>query len=191
MSDLGTRAAEELPDDSAERTTEVGLDLPAEVERLEARCLELTEAHARAIADYRNLERRTAQGRVELRQQTTAAVVTDLLPVYDDLTRALEAVGDDLRGHDWLDGITLIREKFQRAVARTGAEEFEVLGTSFDPRVHQAVGFAAGRESEVVAVVQSGWTIGDQLIRPAMVMVGNGDASSETQTPTGQQSPAS
>ncbi len=191
MSDLGTRAAEELPDDSAERTAEVGLDLPAEVERLEARCLELTEAHARAIADYRNLERRTAQGRVELRQQTTAAVVTDLLPVYDDLTRALEAVSDDLRGHDWLDGITLIREKFQRAVARTGAEEFEVLGTSFDPRVHQAVGFAAGRESEVVAVVQSGWTIGDQLIRPAMVMVGNGDASSETQTPTGQQSPAS
>jgi len=153
---------------------------PATIEELQARCQELTDLHARAIADYRNLERRTQEGRAELRRLTTAAVVINLLPVYDDLTRALDAVDEDLKDREWISGISLIREKFQGVINATGAAELEALGKPFDPRYHEAIGYAAGPEGQVVHVMQSGWAIDDHVVRPAMVMVGSGDAPAET-----------
>lgn len=150
------------------------------IEELEARCQELADLHARAVADYRNLERRTQEGRAELRRLTTASVVINLLPIYDDLTRALNAVDDGMKDHDWVSGINLIREKFQGVINATGATELDALGKPFDPRYHEAVGYAAGPDGQVVHVMQSGWVIDDHVIRPAMVMVGSGDAPAQS-----------
>ena len=152
----------------------------ASPEQLEARIEELEQAHARALADYRNLERRTVEGRDELRRLTTAAAIINLLPVYDDLSRAIESVEDDIAEHRWVEGIQLIRDKFRGILDATGARELEALGKPFDPRVHEAVGYAAGPEGHVVHVMQSGWAIGDHVVRPAMVMVGSGDAPTAT-----------
>lgn len=169
--------AEAVPADLPEGAADAAADQPMTMEELEARCDELAAAQARAVADYRNLERRTQEGRSELRRLTTASVVINLLPIYDDLTRALEAVDDDIAERDWVSGISLIRDKFQGVVAATGARELEALGKPFDPRLHQAVGYAAGPDGQVVHVVESGWTVDDHVIRPAMVMVGSGDSA--------------
>ena len=177
MSDERPPDAEAVPADSPETEAEIAPGAPATMEELEARCAELVSAHARAVADYRNLERRTQEGRAELRRLTTASVVINLLPIYDDLTRALEAVDDDIAERDWISGIVLIRDKFQRVIAATGAHELEALGKPFDPRLHQAVGYAAGPDGQVVHVMQSGWAVDDHVVRPAMVMVGSGDAA--------------
>ena len=147
------------------------------VAELEAKVAELEQAQARALADYRNLERRTTEGRAELRRLTTASAIINLLPVYDDLTRAIEAVAQDIAEHEWVAGIELIRDKFRGVLDATGASEIEALGQSFDPRLHEAMGYAAGPEGQVVHVMQSGWAIDDHVVRPAMVMVGNGDGA--------------
>ena len=177
MSDERPTDAEAVPADLPETEAEPVVDVALTMEDLEARCDELAAAHARAIADYRNLERRTQEGRAELRRLTTASVVINVLPIYDDLTRALEAVDEDIAERDWVSGISLIRDKFQGVVAATGAQELEALGQPFDPRLHQAVGYAAGPDGLVVHVMQSGWVVDDHVIRPAMVMVGSGDAA--------------
>ncbi len=148
---------------------------PPSVADLEAKIAELEQAQARALADYRNLERRTSEGRAELRRLTTASAVINLLPIYDDLNRAIEAVEDDIAEHDWVSGISLIRDKFRGVLDATGASEIEALGKPFDPRMHEAMGYAAGPEGQIVHVMQSGWAIDEHVVRPAMVMVGNGD----------------
>ena len=148
---------------------------PPTVEQLQAKIAELEQAQARALADYRNLERRTAEGRAELRRLTTASAIINLLPVYDDLNRAIEAVEHDIAEHEWVAGISLIRDKFRGVLDATGASEIDALGKPFDPRLHEAMGYAAGPEGQVVHVMQSGWAIDEHVVRPAMVMVGNGD----------------
>jgi molecular chaperone GrpE len=177
MSDDYSTDTEAAPADLPESKADPDADTPVTIEDLAARCDELVAAHARAVADYRNLERRTQEGRAELRRLTTASVVINVLPIYDDLTRALEAVDEDIADRDWVSGISLIRDKFQGVVAATGAQELESLGQPFDPRLHQAVGYAAGPDGQVVHVMQSGWAVDDHVIRPAMVMVGSGDAA--------------
>jgi molecular chaperone GrpE len=113
---------------------------PPTTAELEARIVELEVTQARAIADYRNLERRTTEARGELRRVTTASVVINLLPVHDDLSRAIEAVADDIAEHEWVAGIQLIRDKFSNVLGATGAQEIEALGKPFDPRFHEAMG---------------------------------------------------
>lgn len=169
---------EPLQDENAPSEDAGGVAAPADppsVEDLEAKIAELEQAQARALADYRNLERRTTEGRAELRRLTTASAIINLLPVYDDLTRAIEAVEADIAEHDWVSGITLIRDKFRGVLDATGASEIDALGKPFDPRMHEAMGYATGPEGQVVHVMQSGWAIDDHVVRPAMVMVGNGD----------------
>jgi molecular chaperone GrpE len=148
---------------------------PPTVPELQAKIVELEQAQARAIADYRNLERRTTEARGELRRLTTASVVINLLPVHDDLNRALDAVAHDITEHEWVAGIQLIRNKFSGVLGTTGAQEIEALGKAFDPRLHEAMGYAAGPEGQVVHVMQSGWAIDEHVVRPSMVMVGSGD----------------
>jgi molecular chaperone GrpE len=152
------------------------------IEDLEARIVELEQAQARALADYRNLERRTSEGRAELRRLTTASVVINLIPVYDDLNRAIDAVANDIAEHEWVAGISLIRDKFRGVLDATGASEIEALGKPFDPRQHEALGYAAGPEGQVVHVMQSGWAVDDHVVRPAMVMVGSGDGPEPSST---------
>ena len=149
-------------------------ELNLALEQALLRCKELEDAHTRAIADYRNLERRTEEGRLELRRLTTASVIINILPIYDDLTRAFEVIDLSIQNHDWVSGISLIHEKFRGVITSTGAIEIEALNQPFNPKFHEAIGYAEGAEGEVVKVMQSGWIIDDNVIRPAMVMVGNG-----------------
>ena len=152
------------------------------IEDLQNQITELEDAQARAIADYRNLERRTTEGRLELRRLTTASLIINLLPIYDDLMRAIEAVPGDLQSHEWVGGIELIREKFRGSFQVLGASEIQALGKSFDPRLHEAMGSIPGADGKIINVMQSGWAIDEQVVRPALVMVGNGDSQEEPLT---------
>jgi len=157
-----------------EATENIETELNLALEQSLLKCKELEDAHARAIADYRNLERRTEEGRLDLRRLTTASVIINLLPIYDDLTRALEVIDPSIRNNDWVSGIYLIHEKFRGVITATGATEIEALQQPFNPKFHEAIGYAEGKEGEVVQVMQSGWIIDDNVIRPSMVMIGNG-----------------
>ncbi len=128
----------------------------------------------RAQADYLNLKRRTEQERSEMTQFANAMLMRNLLPVLDDLERALENVSERLAGLTWVEGIILIYRKLKAVLEGHGLSEIKSLGEPFDPNLHEAVLYGEGEEGKVIAELQKGYKLHDRVIRPAMVKVGKG-----------------
>jgi len=182
---------EERPPD-AEATPVAEQDEPQDVEGLQARVAEEKEKAQtfmanwqRAAADMQNLKRRMEQERSEVARLANASLVINLLPLMDDLERALHEVDVNLAGLTWIDGIRLIYRKFEAVLQNAGVSEIEADGQQFDPNVHEAISEAPGEEGKIVSVVQRGYKLGDRVIRPAMVVVGKG----AVEPPAGQEQP--
>lgn len=135
----------------------------------------------RAAADYQNLKRRVDQERSEVTQLANASLMINLLPLIDDLERALENVDSHLAGLTWLDGIRLIHRKFQALLEMYGVTEIPAENQDFDPNVHEAIMYSDGEEGKVINVAQKGYMLGGRVLRPAMVVVGNGGKQQEEQ----------
>jgi molecular chaperone GrpE len=180
-----------------EMTTERDQDAagaPAEenVEALRAQLAEEREkaksfyqSWQRAAADFQNYKRRVEDERSETARLASAALIINLLPLLDDLDRALKNVDTHLASLTWVDGIRLIYRKFEALIEMAGVREIEADGQTFDPSQHEAVSQAPGEDNKVISVVQKGYKLGDRVIRPAMVVVGHGE-SSTTQEGNGQ-----
>jgi len=160
--------------DSAERG-ELSLEeqLAAERERAET----YYRNWQRSAADFINYKRRVEQERAEAARMANAAVAINLLPVFDDLDRAVEAVDAHLAGLNWVQGILAIHRKFKALLESMGVTEIAAAGEMFDPNVHEAVGREPGEEGKVLHVLQKGYKLGDRVLRPAMVIVGSGEAA--------------
>jgi molecular chaperone GrpE len=128
----------------------------------------------RAAADFQNYKRRTEQEREEIGRLANAALVINVLPILDDLERALTSVDAHLAGLTWVDGIWLIYRKLQALLEASGVKQIQTEGQEFDPRYHEAVMTGEGEEGKVVSEVQKGYMLGDRVLRPAMVVVGRG-----------------
>ena len=128
----------------------------------------------RAAADFQNYKRRTDQEREELGRLANAALVINILPILDDLERALTSVDARLAGLTWIDGIRLIYRKFQAVLEASGVREIKAEGEDFDPRFHEAVMYGEGEEGKVISEVQKGYMLGDRVIRPSAVVIGRG-----------------
>jgi molecular chaperone GrpE len=126
----------------------------------------------RAAADYQNFKRRVEQERSEFTQIANASLIFNLLPIVDDLERALDNVDAHLAGLTWLDGVRLIHRKFEALLEMNGVAEIPADGQDFDPNVHEAVMYAEGEAGKVLNVAQKGYTLGGRVLRPAMVVVG-------------------
>ncbi len=174
--------------DSEENTASAGApgtdELPSDVESLKAllederqKSQGFMASWQRAAADYRNYKRRVEEERSETARFASAALIINLLPMIDDLERALMNVDTHLAGLTWVDGIRLIHRKFQAVLEMTGVQEIEADGQTFDPSQHEAVSQCPGEENKIIAVVQKGYKLGDRVIRPAMVVVGDGTVS--------------
>jgi len=133
----------------------------------------------RAAADYQNYKRRMEEERSEVGRIASASFIINLLPLMDDIERALRDVDAKLAGLTWIDGIWLIYRKFEAVLQNAGVTEIEADGVMFDPTVHEAISEAEGEEGKVVSVVQKGYKLGDRVLRPAMVVVGNGGGTKE------------
>ena len=128
----------------------------------------------RSAADFINFKRRVEQERSETARMATAALVINLLPVYDDLDRAVGTVDANLAGLNWVQGIIAIQKKFASLLEAMNVTEVPAEGQPFDPERHEAVGQQPGAAGQVLHVLQKGYQFGDRLIRPAMVIVGDG-----------------
>ena len=159
-------ATDGLPDDAA-----------GTIEALRAELEEARTQHMRAAADYQNLQRRSQQERAEYTRHAQVALVLNFLPVLDDLNRALDAV-DAAADEGFVEGVRLVRQKFWGVLESMGVREVEALGQPFDPQVHEAVSYAPGPEGQVVQLVHAGYVMNDRVVRPAMVLVGNGEGAS-------------
>ena len=167
------------PTDEVAPETGDTTDNTESVESLRAQLEEAQAAHARARADYANLERRSQEQRLEVGRAALTDAVRGFLPVLDDLLRAIEAAETNATEGEaaWLEGVRLVAQKFKNVLDQHGVEEIHALGQPFDPTKHEAVGAAPGPEGMVVHLLQRGYTLRDRVIRPAMVMVGNGEGT--------------
>ena len=123
-------------------------------------------------------KRRVEQDRAETARMASAALVINLLPVFDDLDRAVGTVDAKLAGLNWVQGIIAIEKKFASLLEAMNVTEVPADGQAFDPERHEAVGQQPGAAGKVLYVVQKGYQFGDRVIRPAMVIVGDGSDSS-------------
>jgi len=144
-----------------------------DVEALKQERDELQDRLLRSAAEFDNYRKRTERERRELSDAVSADLIRDVLPVVDDLERALAAAADSpdkaLRS-----GVELIHRQLLEAMRRRGAESFQTVGEDFDPAWHEALASEPAdgrRDGEITAEIRRGYRIGQRLIRPAMVKV--------------------
>lgn len=144
---------------------------PDPLEELRRERDSLQDRLLRTAAEFDNYRKRMDRERRELAEYTAGEVMTELLPIVDNLERALQAAAEDdpLRK-----GVELIHRQMLDVLRKRGVKPIEALGADFDPNFHQAViheESAEHREGEVMEELQRGYVIGDRLLRPAMVKV--------------------
>lgn len=134
---------------------------------------ELTLALQRERADAENLRRRYDQQISELSSVVRAGVVKDMLPVIDNLERALIHVPKDLEQNDYVKGVRGVVSQFQKTLKDLGVERVKTVGEVFDPELHEAVSMEEGDgDKEIISEeLQSGYLVNGEVIRHAMVRV--------------------
>jgi len=149
--------------------------LREELDKAKAQAAEYLDGWQRARAELANARKRFDKERNEAAQLANGLLIAKLLPVLDDLDRAIKTMPDDLRQHTWVDGVTLIQRKFQAVLESEGVKPIEVKpGDKFDPAWHEAVTHEENQEHKegaIIAEVQKGYQFGEQVLRPALVRV--------------------
>lgn len=140
---------------------------------LEQHILELTDALQRERADIINVRRRHDEQISGLKNMVKAGVIRDLLPVIDNFERGLKHVPKDLEANDYIKGVQSVVKQFETTLETIGVVRIKTLGEVFDPRLHEAVALEDGDgTTEVVSEeLQAGYTLGEEVIRHAMVRV--------------------
>ena len=152
-------------DVSAEAASAAG-ELQREKDALQDRLL-------RTAAEFDNYRKRIERERRDQADSAAASAIEDLLPIIDNLERALQApVGTDAEGYR--KGVELVHQQMMELLRRRGVKPIQAIGADFDPRFHEAVVHEASadhREGEVMEELRRGYTLGERLLRPAMVKV--------------------
>lgn len=142
------------------------------IKDLEAQINELTDALQRERADAMNVRRRAEEERAGLGSFYKANVVRELLPVIDNFERALKHTPKELETNDYIKGVQGIAKQFEDVLTKLGVERIKTVGEAFDPNLHEAVSHEEGDGPELVSEeLQAGYTLGDEVIRHAMVRV--------------------
>ena len=149
-------------------------ELQRQFEAEQARADECLNLLQRTQADFINYKRRTAQEQNEGRVAAQAAILAQILPVLDDLGRALQSTPEELRNNSWAQGILLVSKRLTSVLEQTGVRQIGQPGEKFDPHWHEAVSKETRSdvpEGSIVQVYQPGYVLGDRIIRPAQVAV--------------------
>lgn len=128
----------------------------------------------RAVADYQNLQNRTSRQRAEASEEGVARIVRELLPVIDNLTRAIEATQESDNIEKLLEGLGIIEHQLKTTLQEFGVEAVEAIGKPFDPAVHEAMLQEPSSEHAPNTVVREflrGYTHKERVLRPSKVSV--------------------
>jgi molecular chaperone GrpE len=150
-----------------------------ESERLRRALDDERQRNVRLQADLENFRRRAGREQEMARRDGRRAALLPLLPVLDTLERALDA-GSTVP--DFYEGVAATQRLFMSALREAGAEPVESVGQPFDPKVHEAVATVVAHGVEpgtVVREIRRGWRLGDELLRPAQVMVASSAEATE------------
>jgi len=146
----------------------------------QAEAARLKDALLRTAADYDNFRKRTRRELEEARRNGREDLLRTLLPVFDNLERAIQSGQRTSDVKAMTEGLTMVGRQFTDALGREGIARVATVGRAFDPSVHEAIQQVETNEHQagtVIAEVQPGYTQGDRLLRAAMVVVARGKSS--------------
>jgi molecular chaperone GrpE len=133
----------------------------------------------RAQADFTNYKRYTEQEKAENLKFANVGLLAAVLPVLDDFERALAMIPIEDTNQKWMDGLELIRRKFKDILVKQGVTQIQSLGMEFDCRFMEAVTTGPGKNDTVIQELEKGYKLLDKVIRPARVVVGNGEEANK------------
>ena len=132
--------------------------------------------HRRALDEFEQVRARMRRDTAREVERNRRAIITELLDVLDNLDRAIAAAGSNAESDALLKGVRLVREQFLAKLQGFGVTRLDALDRPFDAAHHEAISTAPvadpAHEGRVVAVVKEGYAIGDEILRPASVVVG-------------------
>jgi molecular chaperone GrpE len=156
---------------------------PTKVQELEERADRLMANWQRAQADLANYRKQVEREQLELVKLTTEGLTADTLSVLDDFERAFTTIPQNLQLLTWIEGVWLVYKKLEAILNARGLTAIEAeAAQSFDANLHQALSEVEGDTGTIVEVIQKGYTMGGRLLRPVLVSVGKGSATTEEQT---------
>ena len=176
-------AAEAAANVENEAVKEAVASEPDPLELLKAENAELRDRYLRLAAEMDNLRRRTEREVKDAKSYSVAGFARDMLAVSDNLRRALDAIPPEAKATGdaglttLIEGVDMTERSMLSALERHGVRKLEPVGQKFDPNFHQAMFEVPNAEvpnNTVVQVVQAGFSIGERVLRPAMVGVAKG-----------------
>lgn len=134
----------------------------------EERFVEVDGKYKRALADYQNLLKRTADEKAEFMKYANEQIILDFLPVLDNLKTSMEHLDEAAETNGWAQGVKYIIKQFEDVLKNLGVEEIEAEGKKFDPKTMDAL---EGEGEKVKKVVKPGYTLKGKVIVPVKVVL--------------------
>jgi molecular chaperone GrpE len=170
-----TEQDNELPEDAiAGSTAEAAAAVDDPIAKLQAEANESRDRALRAVAELENVRKRLRREMDDERKYALMPLVSDLLPVVDDIGRTVAAAEKNADLATLLAGVKMVAQKLEDTLGKHNAKRIEALGQPFDPNVHAAIlqqPVADQPPNTVVTVAQEGYTLHDRVVRPAQVIV--------------------
>ncbi len=152
-------------------------ELNEELQQAQGKAKEFFEGWQRERADFANYKRRVDRDQQALSQNLKADIIKKYLPVLDDLERAMKARPTEGPAATWANGIELIMRKLQNILESEGVKRIPAETEEFNPNRHEAISYEESPDhkgGDIIEVVQQGYTLGDRVLRPALVRVARG-----------------
>ena len=163
----------EEPKKTEEIKEEKSVDLEKALADANAKAQEYLDSWKRAQADFINYKRYSEQEKLDLGQYSCSQLIYSILPVLDDFERAYASLTE--ANPQWVEGVRLVENKLRSILESQGVKEIEAMGKPFNPVEHEGLLHIKGPEGIVVGEVRKGYRLHDKVLRPAQVMVGNGE----------------
>ena len=156
-----------------EANEKVNSDVSEELKKCQTELDDTTDRLKRIMAEFENYKKRSSKERENLYGSIIADIVEKMLPVLDNLEKAVEAKTKD---SNYKAGVELVLKQYQDVLTSFGVKKIETVGQTFDPEIHEAVSSVQDDkygEKEIVQEFRTGYMVGNKVIRHAMVVVAN------------------
>jgi molecular chaperone GrpE len=148
--------------------------IKSELEQTQAKLSEMLTISQHALADLQNYRRRTEEEKSSFIEFANADLILGLIPALNTIDTALKHEPKDA---EWIKGIEASLRQITTELQKRGLKEISTAGQKFDPKLHEALLVAPGEKDAILEELEKGYMLGERVIKPARVKVGNGEAA--------------
>lgn len=145
-----------------------------DIEDIQLELENMTSTAQRALADLQNFKRHAEEQRSTLMNMGQIDIITKLMPIYDNLNRAISHTPEEIKENEWTKGVTSVKDQFLKLLEASGLQLLPGKGEQADPNHHEIITAVPGAPTnEIIETLEQGFTFNNKLIKPSKVVVGN------------------